>query len=333
MASMYVRYDKPQKLDLLTGFALAACIVLGLLIGVGSVDLAQTDLTVLVTLFVALPVLTSCVAYYLGWHMKKHTVSYAPPKWTFEEAAFSLDEVRRLRRSHNTQYLRLVARSSFWHFYLPILCVLLSAAIPLTPLLGIDLSSSTRGALYLANLLILASVSGIGGFLSTSNDASHDFSLPLLREASALAKTQASIHGVSGVQLVMDRATVDGLTVYRRPRVRIGISGLEGQVGIESISDELGSVRCVQCTLYPRDGHAGTVWLWTNTDRTFRKRTGVSDDVYYVRNPVHSMSRELGVKDVSLVTMNAIALAILEWRKLHGSRSDIDRILEDMGCT
>ena len=68
-------------------------------------------------------------------------------------------------------------------------------------------------------------------------------------------------------------------------------------------------------------------WWWQTRDRNFRKYVGNDQDGYYVQPPVQSLVKELGVKDVRLVTENAVAILLLEWMRIHGEDAKLKEIL------
>ena len=50
-----------------------------------------------------------------------------------------------------------------------------------------------------------------------------------------------------------------------------------------------------------------------------------------MRLPVPSPVKELGVRDVRLVTENAVAIMLLEISRLRGESEDVNSLLSDLG--
>ncbi|MHA1936134.1 MAG: hypothetical protein ACW97A_12725 [Candidatus Thorarchaeota archaeon] len=80
-----------------------------------------------------------------------------------------------------------------------------------------------------------------------------------------------------------------------------------------------------------RPGLGEILWWWLSDDRNFRKYNEENRDGYYVRNPVPSRIKELGVKDIRLLMENASALLLLDWLNARGENASVIGILNDLG--
>ncbi len=68
-------------------------------------------------------------------------------------------------------------------------------------------------------------------------------------------------------------------------------------------------------------------------DRNFRKFVGADEKGYYVRLPVQSKVKHPGVKDISSVFENAVAILILEWLQTRGKNERLTEILVELNAT
>jgi len=181
-----------------------------------------------------------------------------------------------------------------------------------------------------AGVVLIQVIAWVGAYRATTNASSFDFTLPLIREAIWLAKQQAKVDGVSEVSVVLDKAEHDGYEIVKNPRVVIRMDGVENEGYIESWSDDLRAVNRIFTRLLPTDEHEQVVWWWLSRDRLFRKYSDSDHDGYYVKFPVAFLGRELGVRDVRLVTANAAAILLLEI--LHRRDDDhIKGLLHNLG--
>lgn len=292
-----------------TGFSLFIGYYLALLFQPTS----ELDWLSFLIVFLCVPVAIALLSSYIGWHQKKTNATYAAPEWELTPVQMAIEDARRLLGAYNHKYSRLVANSSYWLFFIPILLILLILALPLYSLYE---DSSLSGYIPLLNAIefaLLFSISLFGAFRATSNSASADFTLPLIREAVKLANFQAKVAGVCKVRVVLDKAEEGNFAIYDNPRVIIRIEGLETEAYVESWSDDLRAITKVLCRLHEKDGKPQVVWWWISTDRNFRKFIHPDDSGYYVKNPVKTNVSRLGVKDISLVTQNAVALIVKEY--------------------
>jgi hypothetical protein len=218
-------------------------------------------------------------------------------------------------------------------FYAPVILILLILGLPTYA--SIENPETAGLVLPIATILVtvLFLLSTLLGFLATSNDASEDFNLPLLREAIWIAEQQSNVPGVSYVRVVLDMAEIEEYRIYRNPRVIIRMAGIERAAYIESWSEEKGALSQLMCRLYPEDSKEDIIWWWLSEDRYFRKFVGGDDEGYSVKYPVPSKAKELGVKDVRLVTMNAVAIILRERQRMHGNDEELTKLLLSLGIS
>ncbi len=305
-------------------------LVLGLILSLIFMPL-PFDMTLAITLFLGLPTLLAIFAYFIGWYTKKHIAEYSPPEWEFEPVQFKLEEVPDMVREYHGDYLRLEARSNYWIYHIPLIVIMLLFSIPFY-LSFVDPSVLLiMQFAFPAGLVFSHVVASVGAFFATSNDASEDFALPLIREALWLGNLQVKTPGISQTRLVLDKAVHDEFRIYREPRIVMRISGFEKDAYIESWSEDLRALARVLCRLYKSGEHEQVVWWWISRDRNFRKYTDADDTGYYVRLPVPSRVQELGVRDVRLVTENAVAIILLEISRLRGESAKVTSLLSDLG--
>ncbi len=315
-------------LFLLFSFLLVQIIGLSVVIGY---DFSTFDLSLYLFIGVCIPFFLSFLGYYLSWRAKRTNIEYHPFKWKFETIPLRLEDAGRLSRAYRKKYGRIVAVPYLWYYYTPII---LTIILIIFPFYTIFVDSTFRSFVPLSYILLtnlIFTVSVLGGWRSTSTEASHDFRLPLLHETLKLAHTQSKVEGISHVRIVLEKAEHQGYVVYRNPRVVIRVSGIEKGSYIESWTEEFGSVDKMMIRILESDERPEVVWWWQNLDRWFRKYIGESDESYYVKNPVPSNIEELGVKDVRLVTQNAVAILILEWLKVREPHEHLLEILDALG--
>ncbi len=315
----------------------AACMIgtgLSLLVGYYLAMLfqptTQLDWLSFLGVFLGLPVVVAFISFYIGWRQKKGIVKYNAPDWDLKPVQMTIEDARSLPRKYNRKYSRLVANSNFWSFFIPILLIVLIMALPLYSFYEGDGLSGYIPLLNAVLLVVLFSVTLVGAFRATSNSASTDFTLPLVREAVRLADLQGRVAGVCQIRVVLDKAGDDDLEVYDNPRVLIRIKELESEAYVESWSDDLKAVTKVLCRLFEKDGNPQVVWWWISTDRNFRKFVRPDDEGYYVKNPVRTNMRSPGVQDVALVTENAVALIVKEYLRTRGESAGLRLLLQQL---
>lgn len=288
------------------------------------------DWSSILGLFVGLPVLIASLGYYYGWNYKVKVVEYNAPEWDFEPVQLTIDDARNLPKDFNKKYSRLVSQGNYWMFFTPIIVLVVIAAFPTYAFLEdqaiAQYSSITMGFLF----AILFAGTLFTGFKTTSNAASADFTLPLIREAIRLAKTQENVFGVANIRVVFDKAESGDYTIYKQPRILLRINGLENESYVESWTDDLGAITKVLCRLYKNDDNPQVVWWWVSEDRNFRKYIATDQDGYYVKNPVKSDITFPGVKDTVLVTENSIALIVREYLKTRNESEELCTILKEI---
>lgn len=303
------------------------CALLGYFIVPAFMPALNWDWILISTVYVGLPVLLTALAYYYGWRYKKSVVIYTTPEWNYNPIMMSIDDAKNLPKAYNKENFRLVAYSKFWMFFMPVFLLVLIAAIPVYSFLEASDIIEYTPLIFSIAFAVLFSITLYCGFRSTSNAASHDFTLPLIREAVKLAEIQENIEGVSKVQIILDKAVNGEQVVYEQPRVLLRIREIENEGYIESWSDDLGAITKVLCRIYESNGKPQIVWWWISTDRIFRKYVYPDEIGYYVKNPLNSMITYPGVKDVKLVTQTAIALLVREFMKTRKETNTLREIL------
>jgi hypothetical protein len=320
------------RFELLLTLVLAITIFIGgFLIGQISLPVTEVNLVIVIFIFSSLPLLAIFLGLYIGWRTKSNLVTYNPPEWQYQPLGLSPDDCSKLIKNHNRKYIKAIGYSNYWFFLLPPILAIIALAFPLYSYFE-DTSiqtiiPNTFASILLTNYLL----SEYGGFRASFNAASEDFTLPLIREAIQLAKTQSKIVGISKIHVVLDHASEDDFNVYRNPRVVARVVGTENDAYIESRTEDIGAIDRLLIYLNLSSESKRIVWWWQSRDRNFRKYEGANDEGYYVQAPVPSLVQELGVKDVNLVTENAIAILLLEWMRIHGTNSELDDILGKLG--
>lgn len=291
-----------------------------------------TDLDILSFLgaFLSIPVLVAFLSFYVGWYYKKNVVEYLPPEWEFKPVQMTIDDAKKLPREYNRKYSHLVANSNFWYFFTPVLLIILISTFPLYAFYENAAFAEYVSILNAASLILIFLITLFGAFRSISNSASADFNLPLIREAVKLAEIQSKVVGVCNVRVVLDKAVAGELAIYDNPRVVIRIEGLVNEAYIESWSEDLRTVTRVLGRLYEKDENPQVVWWWFSTDRNYRKFIHPDEEGYYVKHPINSKIRNPGVKDIALVTQNAVALIIKEYLKTRGETTELLGILNNL---
>jgi hypothetical protein len=329
MTESPVTYRSITIYQILIGFFLAVNIAVGLAIGQVYLPL-PFDIWSTVLPFLVVPILMVTLAYAIGYAAKKKSVEYTAPDWDFKPAQFTIEDVRQLIKDHHRDYLRLESRSNYWFFHIPIIVIVAIYALPFY--VSLQNPSFLPVAQWILPVVLALNhvVASFGAFLATSNDASRDFTLPLIREALWLVKEQSKARGVSQARVVMNRAELGEFRVYKEPRAILRIRGFEKSAYIESWSDDLKAIARLFCRLQETDVHGQVMWWWQSWDRNFRKYTSPDDEGYYVRQPIPSQEKELGVRDALAVTENAIAILLLEIIRLEGESELARSILSEL---
>jgi hypothetical protein len=290
----------------------------------------QLDLFSFIGVFLGIPVLVAFVSFYFGMHNKKNIVEYHSPKWDLKPVQMTIEDAKKLPGKYNRKYSRLVANSHFWYFFVPILLMILIVALPLYGFFeDANLSEYVPPSIAIS-MATLFLINVFGAFRAISNPASSDFTLPLIREAVKLAEIQSKVAGICNVRVVLDKAEDGELAVYDNPRVIARIKGLENEAYVESWSDDLRTVTKVLGRLYEKDGHPQVVWWWFSTDRFFRKFVNPDENGYYVKYLVRTNIHHPGVKDVSLITQNIVALILREYLKTRGESVELSELLKNL---
>jgi hypothetical protein len=233
--------------------------------------------------------------------------------------------------NHNKKYFRVIAYSNYWYFLLPPILVIVALGLPLYSFYEDSSIQSNVPVIFATLLIVIFLLSEYGSYRASSNAASRDFTLPLVREAIKLAKTQANVAGISKIHVVLDHASIEDFHVYKNPRVVARVSGTEKDAYIESKTEDIGAIDRLLIHLNSSPHSEQINWWWQSRDRNFRKYVGDDEDGYYVRSPIPSLIDDLGVKYVKLVTENAVAILLIEWNRIHGPDSALKDILRKLG--
>ncbi|MFX1604009.1 MAG: hypothetical protein ACFFCK_11040 [Promethearchaeota archaeon] len=330
MTESPVTYRSITIYQLLIGFFLAVNIAAGVAIGQVYLPL-PFDIWFTLLPYLAVPILMVIVAYAIGFTAKKKSVEYTAPDWDYKPVQFTVEDVRQLIKDHHRDYLRLESRSNYWFFHIPIIIIVTIYALPFY--VSLQNPSFLPVAQWILPVVLALNhiVGSFGAFLATSNDASKVFTLPLIREALWLVKEQSKARGVSQARVVMNQAELGDFRVYTEPRVILRVRGFEKSAYIESWSEDLKSITRLFCRLHETDTHGQVIWWWQSWDRNFRKYLSPDDEGYYVRQPIPSQAKELGVRDALAVTENAIAILLLEIIRLEGESELASSILSELG--
>ncbi|MFW9794011.1 MAG: hypothetical protein ACFFEE_06910 [Candidatus Thorarchaeota archaeon] len=295
-----------------------------------ALSVVTLDFFIIIVVFACIPVMITAIGFLVGWFGKKNAIDYREPTWDFEPVQLSIEDARNLEKQNKRMYWRMVANSNYWIFFIPIALILFMAALPVYLYIESPSIAPLDAWMFAVSLSLSYSVASIGALRATSNSASEDFNILLVREALKLAKLQENTPGLSQVRIVLDRAEQDGYSVYEAPRVVSRVIGLEREGYIESWSEDLGAVNRVLCRIYESEGHPEVIWWWFSEDRHYRKFVDKDRNGYYVRYPILYKTGTPGVKDVGKVIENGIAIMILEWFHTRGETEELSLILEKL---
>jgi hypothetical protein len=323
---------KSLRFELILTLILAVTFFLGgFFIGQIALPITEFNLIVVLLVFAGLPILVMFLGLYIGWWTKANIVTYNPPEWEYQPIGLSLDESSKLISDHNRRHIRVIGYSNFWFFFLPPILAIVSLGLPFYSFYE-DPSLQFFVPISFATILCVSLlISEYGSFRAASNAASKDFTLPLIREAIELARTQSKVVGISKIHVVLDHASYGDYNVYRNPRVVARTPVIENDAYIESATEDLGAIDRLLIYLNLTSDPDKIIWWWHSRDRTFRKYIGDDKEGYYVRSPVPSLNVELGVKDVKLVTENAVAILLREWISVCGKNRELEDILSKLG--
>jgi hypothetical protein len=305
--------------------------ILGYLLSDYIFALATWDLLINFTVFVVLPLFITITGFGIGWYGKKNALEYKEPTWEFGPTQLSVEDAKKMTKEYNRKYWRIVADSNYWIFFVPVALLLFMAALPVYLLIETPSLAPLDRLMFSLSLGFTFAISSIGALRATSNAASDDFTILLVRETLNLAKAQENIPGLTNIRVVFDKAEKDGYSIYTAPRVVSRIFGLERDGYIESWTDELGAVNRVLCRFYKSEEHPEVIWWWFSEDRYFRKYPEADKTGYYVKYPITYKSGYPGVKDPRKVIENAVAIMILEWFHTRGEREDLSAFLDNLG--
>ena len=330
MADSIVTYKSLTKIYLAIILGSLLFLVLGYFIADLYLSTTTWDWIAVLLFFVCVPVIITSLGFYIGWYGKRSAIEYTDPTWTVEPVQMTIDDANALVKRNKRENWRMVSNSSYWTFFIPIGLLLFMAGLPVyiffeTPnLAGLD------SWIFALAFSLSYAVASTGALLASSNIASEDFDILLVREAITLAKAQEKVPGLSHVRVVFDKGEIDGFETYESPRVVSRITGIEKDAYIESWAEDLNTVTRVLCRLQKSDNNPQVVWWWMSRDRNFRKFIDTDEKGYYVRLPVQSKVKNPGVKDVTAVLKNAVAILILEWLQTHGENEALSGILKEL---
>lgn len=330
MTESIITYRSMAQVNAAILLGILGCVSLGYILSDYVLPLATWDWPVIIGVFIGFPLLNTFLGFGLGWYGKRNAIDYSNPTWEYEPVQMTIEDARKLDRENRRKYWRMVANSNYWIFFIPISLLLFMAALPVYLLIESPSLAPLDVLMYSLSLGLTFAVSSIGALRASSNDASDDFTILLVREAIKLARFQEKIPGLSHIRVVLDKAEQDGYSVYEAPRVVSRISSLERDGYIESSSEELGSVNRVLCRLYKSENHPEVVWWWFSEDRQFRKFVDQDKNGYYVKYPIKYKTGNPGVKDPKLVVESAVAIMILEWFHTRGESEELSQILEKL---
>jgi hypothetical protein len=283
-------------------------------------------------IYLGLPLIIALIGVVIGSNAKEQIV-YNNPNWYHEPVQLLPDEAAKIERRYLREYIRLVPNGHFWLFYIPLLLLLGQLTLPLYTLEFTPQYIPLVAPLFAISLAALFASCLLLGMLASSNEASDDFKVPLIREAVWLARRQEKMPGVKSARIVLDKAEIGRFRVYENPRIFIRLAGLEDKAYIETWTGELRAIDSLLCRLHKSESTPQIAWWWVANDRIFRKFVGDDKDGYYVTFPVPSKLDDVGVKDVDVLTMNAISIIYREWLRINGPDSAIIEILKQMNVT
>jgi hypothetical protein len=333
MAESIVIYKSLTKIYLAIVLGTIAFLVLGYFIGNFYLPMTSWDWIALLISFIGLPVLITGLGFYLGWYGKKSAIEYTDPTWNLEPVQMTIDDAKTLVKRNNRQNWKMVSNSSYWTFFIPIALLLFMAGLPVYTFFETSILAGLESWVFALALALSYGISSIGALLASSNIATEDFDMLLVREAITLAKAQEKVHGLSNVRVVFDKGVIDEYEMYESPRVVSRITGIEKDAYIESWSEDLNAVTRVLCRLHESGEIPQVVWWWMSRDRNFRKFVGTDEKGYYVQLPVPFAGSDLGVKDITAVFENAVAILILEWLRTRGENKALSGILKELNAS
>ncbi|MHA2025491.1 MAG: hypothetical protein ACW98U_06275 [Candidatus Thorarchaeota archaeon] len=331
MTESIITYRSMTRINAAILLGILGCVSIGYLIADFVLPLASWDWLIIFSVFIGFPLFNTLLGFGIGWYGKRNAIDYSEPTWEYEPVQMTIDDTKQLVSENKRKYWRMVANSNYWIFFIPIALLLFMAALPVYLLIETPSIAPLDTLMFSLSLGLTFAVSSIGALRATSNSASDDFTILLVREATRLAKAHENIPGLSNIRVVFDKAEQDGYKVYEAPRVVSRVTGLERDGYIESWSEEIGAVNRVLCRLYKTDDYPEVIWWWFSEDRHFRKFVDQDKNGYYVKYPLTYKAGNPGVKDPEKVIENAIAIVILEWLHTRGEREDLSAILDQLG--
>ncbi|TXT57323.1 MAG: conserved membrane protein of unknown function [Candidatus Thorarchaeota archaeon] len=321
------RSQNPLWIAISIGFF--SSMIVGGLSSIPIIEMGTIDLFTIFIFSFVVPLSVTILSFSIGWRLKKNAVQYVDPEdIRLDKIQLRIEDCKEFVKAYNQQHFSVAAVGRIWYYFVPVIQLCFNIGIPFY-LYQINAAIVDYVSLIVAlNFAILWTIGVYGGFRSTSNAGSETFTLPLIREAINLAQKQSKVYGVSKVRIVMDHAVIGSLRTYQNPRVVLHVDGIYKAGYIESVSEEMNSVARILTVLYESDEHPQIVWWWLSRDRNFRKYVGSEDDGYYVKYPVPTNIVRIGVKDVKLLTENAVAILVREYLRINGESDSLVNILE-----
>ena len=332
MTEEQIIYKSIRIHQILSIIFVIALLPLGLFISGYIFPSYSNNLFILLVVYLVLPLIVTMIGVIIGSDAKGQ-IEYKYPQWDFQPMQYEIDDAARIERKHLIQFIRLAPNGHFLLFYFPLLILIGLLTFPLYSLEMAPQLTSYVTPVFAISLPILFIASALLGLLATSNEASEDFQVPLIREAVWLGRRQLSTSGVESVRIVLDKAMIGKFIVYDNPRTFIRLTGLGNSAYIETWTKELRAIESILCKYDSGDGHAQVVWWWVAQDRIFRKYVGDDQEGYYVKFPVKSNFDEYSVKDIDLLTKNAVAIVYREWLKCNDGTDTISEILNTLDAS
>ncbi|MGY5855009.1 MAG: hypothetical protein RTS72_00315 [Candidatus Thorarchaeota archaeon] len=332
MAEKIITYKSLTKIYLAIIFGAILSLLLGFFVADLFLPTTTWDWVTILLPFIGMPVLVTGLGFYIGWYGKRSAIEYIEPTWKEVPVQMTIDDAKALVKDNKRKNWRMVSNSSYWTFFIPIALLLFMAGLPVYIFFETPNLAGFDSWIFALSLSLAYTVASVGALFASSNAASEDFDILLVREAITLAKVQEKVPGLTHIRVVFDKGERDGFEMYESPRVVSRISGIEKEAYIESWVEDLHTVTRVLCRLHESGDNPQVVWWWMSQDRNFRKFTGSDEKGYYVKLPVQSNVKHLGVKDVTAVIENSVAIIIQEWLETRGENETLTGFLKELNA-
>ena len=332
MAEKIITYKSLTKIYLAIIFGAILSLLLGFFVADLFLPTTTWDWVTILLPFIGMPVLVTGLGFYIGWYGKRSAIEYIESTWKEVPVQMTIDDAKALVKDNKRKNWRMVSNSSYWTFFIPIALLLFMAGLPVYIFFETPNLAGFDSWIFALSLSLAYTVASVGALFASSNAASEDFDILLVREAITLAKVQEKVPGLTHIRVVFDKGERDGFEMYESPRVVSRISGIEKEAYIESWVEDLHTVTRVLCRLHESGDNPQVVWWWMSQDRNFRKFTGSDEKGYYVKLPVQSNVKHLGVKDVTAVIENSVAIIIQEWLETRGENETLTGFLKELNA-